>query len=91
MSNRMRNLLELINNRFGKEAVNIFRKYERLNMKICDLKNNRRFSLRCFSDDLIPVSLKLKNSVRTYKSDCIIHRAERGLLNERNRCINNTL
>ena len=55
------------------------------------LKNHRRFSLRCLSDDLIPVSLKLKNNVRAYKSNCIIHRAERCLLNERIRGINNTL
>ena len=43
------------------------------------------------SNDLIPVSLKLKNNVRTYKSDCILHRAERCLLNKRIRGINNTL
>ena len=79
----MRNLLVLINERHGKEAITIFRKYERLNMKICDFKNHKRFTLRCLNDDLIPVSLRLKNNVRTYRSDCIIHRAERSLLNER--------
>ena len=87
----MRNLLKLLNNRFGKEALAIFRKYENLDMKICDSKNHQRFSLKCLSDDLIPVSLKLKNIVRAHRSDCIIHRAERGLLNERIRSINNTL
>ena len=91
MTNRMRDLLDLINERHGKEAIAIFRKYERLNMKICNFKNHRRFSLRCLSDDLIPVSLRLKNNVRTYISDCIIHRAERSLLNERIRAVNNTL
>ena len=91
MSNRMRNLLKLINDRFGKAALTIFRKYESLNMKIFNFKNHQRFSLRCLSDDLIPVHLKLKNIVRTHKSDCIIHRAERGLLNERIRSINHTL
>ena len=91
MPNRMRNLLKLINDRFGKEALAILRKYEGLNIKICDYKNHWRFSLRCMSNDLVPVSLKLKNIVWTYKSDCIIHRAERSLLNERIRSINNTL
>ena len=91
MSNRMRNALVLINERFGKEALAIFRKYERLNMKICNFKNHRRFFLRCLGNDMIPVSLKLKNNVRTYKSDCIIHRAEIYLLKKRIRGINNTL
>ena len=88
MLNRIRNLLKLINEKFGKEALAIFRTYENLNIKICD---HQRFSLRCLSNDLIPVSLKAKNSLRTYKSNFIIHRAERGLLNERIRSINNTL
>ena len=91
MSNRMRNLLKLVNDRFGKEALTFFRKYESWNMKICKYKNHQRFSLRCLSNDLIPFSLKCKNIVRTYKSGCIIHTAERSLLNKRIREINNTL
>ena len=46
-------------------------------------KNHRRFSLRCLGNSIIPVSIRLKNNVRTYKSDCIIQKAERRLLNER--------
>ena len=40
---------------------------------------------------MTPVSLKLKNNIGTYKSNCIIHQAERKLLNERIRNINNTI
>ena len=40
---------------------------------------------------MTPVSLKLKNNIGTYKSNCIIHRAERKLLNKRIRNINNTI
>ena len=39
---------------------------------------------------MTPVSLKLKNNIRTYKSNCIIHQAEKKLLNERIRNINST-
>ena len=75
----------------GKKQSPYLGKYKNMNMQICDYKSNRRFSLRCFSNDLILVSLKLKNNLRTHKSDCIIHRAERSLLNERIRNINNIL
>ena len=33
-------------------------------------------NLRCLSKGMIPVNLKLKNTIRTYKSDCIIYQAE---------------
>ena len=40
---------------------------------------------------MIPVSLKLKKNIGTYKSNCIIHKAGRKLLNKRIRNINNTI
>ena len=56
-----------------------------------DFKNHRRFSLRCLSEDVIPVSIKLKSSSKTPKGQYIIRRAERALLTERIRSINNTI
>ena len=50
----------------------------------------RRFSLRCLGNGIIPVSIRLKNNVRTQRSD-IIQRAKRSLLNERIREVNITL
>ena len=41
----MRNILDLINERHGKEVIAIFRKYERLNMKICNFKKITEDSL----------------------------------------------
>ena len=79
----MRNLIQIINREYGKEALAIFRKWENLNMKICNYKNHGRFSLRCLGNSIIPVSIRLKNNVRTQRSDSIIQRAERSLLNER--------
>ena len=60
-------------------------------MKICDYKNHKRFSLRCLGSGITLVSLKLRNTIRTHKSDCIIQKTERSLLNERVRNVNNTL
>ena len=59
-------------------------------MKICNYKNHRRFSLRCLGSGITLVSLKLKNIIRTHRSDCIIQKAERSLLKERVRNVNNT-
>ena len=47
--------------------------------------------LRCLGNGIIPVSIRLKNHVRTQRSDNIIQRAERSLLNERIREVNITL
>ena len=56
--------------------------------KVSNFKNHQRFSLRCLSQGVNPVSLRLKNLTRTKKGDGIIKRAEKQLLNERIRNIN---
>ena len=54
-------------------------------------QNHRRFSLRCLSIDVIPVSIRLKSNIKTPKGCHIIKKAEKALLNERIRSINNTI
>ena len=56
--------------------------------KVSDFKNHQRFSLRCLSQGVTPVSLRLKNLTRTQRGEGIIKRAERQLLNKRIRNIN---
>ena len=59
---------------------------------MADFANHRRFTLRCLAEDLVPVSICLKQNIRTPKGLQIIKKkAERALLNERVRSINNTL
>ena len=84
----MRKIPQLIDREYGKETLTIYRKLEKIELKISVLKNHQRFLLR---KEVIPVGLKLKNIIRTQKGDCIIHKAERKLLNERIRNINNTI
>ena len=60
-------------------------------MKMCDYENHRRFLLRCLGNGIIPVSIRLKNHVRTQRSDNIIHKAERSLLNQKIQEVNITL
>ena len=54
-----------------------------MEMKMVDFQNHRRFTLRCLSKDLIPVSIKLKTTVKTPKGIYIVRKAERMLMNER--------
>ena len=56
--------------------------------KVSDFKNHRRFSLRCLSKGVTPVSLRLKNLTRTQRGEGIIQKADKQLLNERIRNIN---
>ena len=79
----MRMLPNIIEQEIGKDTLELYRKMERIELKISSYKNHQRFLLRCLSKRVIPVSLKLKNNIRAYKSDCIIYQAERRLLNER--------
>ena len=55
----MRNIPQLISKELRKEVLAIFRKFESLNMKICDYNNHQIFSLKCLSKDMTAVSLKL--------------------------------
>ena len=72
----------------GKNTISIFRNWEKMEGKVSNFQNHRRFLLRCLSQEVIPVSLRLKNLTRTQKGDGIIKRAEKQLLNERIRNIN---
>ena len=56
-----------------------------------DFANHQRFTLRCLAEDLVPVSIHLKQNIRTPKGLQIIRKTERALLNERVSSINNTL
>ena len=58
---------------------------------MADFGNHQRFTLRCLDYRFIPVSCRLKNSIRTPRNYDIIRRAERQLMNERVRNINSSL
>ena len=88
---RMRSLHLHIKSEYGIENVRLFWQWERLECKMADFHNYKRFLLRCLSADLISVSIRLKSNIRTPKGCSIMRRAERDLLNVRIRSINNTI
>ena len=82
-SNRMRNLHKLIleNNRI--EVLRLFRDWEKLQFRECDYKNHRIFTHRCLHNDLVPVSIKLKSTLRSERARKILRSAEKQLLQTR--------
>ena len=89
--NKVRSLHCHLRVKYGMESVELFCKWEFLVKIISDYQNHRRFTLRYIKADITPISCKLKNPVKTLKSHHIIHRAEKQLLHERVRNINNIL
>ena len=91
MTNRMRSIHMKLSEEYGRENVKIFCRWEKYERKMANFANHRRFTLRCLSKGLVPVSICLTKNIRTPRGLQIIKRAERALMNERIRSINNTL
>ena len=93
MENRMRSLHMKLYQEYDREIVKNFCQWEKLEKKMADFANHRSSTLRCLAEDLIPVSIRLilKQNIKTPRGLQIIRKAERALLNERIRLINNTL
>ena len=87
----MRNLHSHITTEYDGESRELFRCLERIQLKMADFQNHRRFTLRCLDEEVIPVSIKLKSQVKTPKGLQIIRKAEIALINKRVRAINNTI
>ena len=87
----MRNLHAFIKQEFGEESVLKLHLWEKTEKKMADFQNHRRFTIKCLKNNIIPVSIKLKTSIFTKKANEIIRRAERQLLNECVRTINNMI
>ena len=84
----MRSLIQVLEQKYGKNSIAIFKNWEKIEGKVSNFKNHQRFSLRCLSQGVTPVGLWLKNLTRTQRGEGIIKRAEKQLLNERIRNIN---
>ena len=60
----------------GKENVKIFCQCEKIERKMANFTNHKRFTQRCLKEDLVPVSLRLTNNIRTPKGFQIIRRMQ---------------
>ena len=87
----MRNLHHIILEENGFDALHLFRDWEKLQLKASDYKNHRIFTLKCIHKELVPVSIKLKPTLRTDRAKKIIRTAERYLQQARVKVINSIL
>ena len=84
----MRNLHQILLQEDGIEARHLFRLWEKLWLRASEYKNHRIFTLRCIHNDLIPVSIKLKSTLRSARANKILRKAEKELLQTRVKSIN---
>ena len=87
----MRNLHKIILEQHGMEALQLFKDWERIQIRDCEYRNHRIFTLRCITKGLVPVSIKLRTTIRTEKARKIIRKVERHLLQARVKSINSLL
>ena len=73
----MRNLHLIILQEYGLEVWYLFSDWEMLWLRESDYKNNRIFTLRCLHKDLVPVSIRLKSTLKTDRANKIIRKAEK--------------
>ena len=87
------NMISDLRTKYGEDSVRTFRKWEIIVKKMVDYRNHRRFMFKCIKASITPVSCKLKNPLchKTSRSYQIIHKAEKHLLYECIRNINNIL
>ena len=84
----MRNLHNILLQEDGIEARRLFRLWEKLKIRASDYRNHRIFTLRCLHSDLIPVSIKLKSTIKSTRAKQILRKAEKELLQARIKSIN---
>ena len=84
----MRNLHNILLQEDGIEVRCLFRLWDKLRLRSSDYKNHRIFTLRCLHNDLIPVSIKLKSTIKSTRAKQILKKAEKELLQARIKSIN---
>ena len=87
----MRNLYKFILLNYGIELLRLLRDWERFQLRQCNYKNHRIFTLRCIHSELVPVSIKLKSTFKSERAKKILRMAEKQLLQTRLKSINSLL
>ena len=89
--NRMRNLHKFILENYGIESLRLLRDWERFQIRQCNYKNHRIFTLRCIHSELVAVSIKLKSTLKSERVRKILRTGEKQLLQTRLKSINSPL
>ena len=74
-TNKFSNLFSHLKDKYGGGSVTLLRNREFIVKKMADYRNHRMFTLRCIKTGITPVNCRLKNSLNSYQSCHVIHRA----------------
>ncbi|XP_035671873.1 uncharacterized protein LOC118412922 [Branchiostoma floridae] len=75
----------------GQTTVKKIRELESQQKKLARHRNHLVYNLRCKDESITPPSLRLKTGIRTRNAKDIIHKAEKALVRERIRVVNNKI
>ena len=89
--NWMRNLHKFILKHYGIGSLRLLRDWEKCQLRQCDFKNHGIFTLRCMYSELVPVSIRLKSTLKSERAKKILRTAEKQLLQTRLKSINSLL
>ena len=81
----MRNLHKYVKENYRLEALQLLQLWEKSILRDCNYRNHRRFTLRCISKDIVPVSVRLRSACSKISQGAgkIIEKAEKQLLQDR--------
>ena len=85
------NLFNDLRKDYGQSTVKTVRDYETIERKIARHRNHLVYTLRCKDENVIPPSLKIKSPINTSRARDIVNKAQKALVRERIRVINNKL
>ena len=87
----MRNLHKFILENYGIGLLRLLRDWEKYQLRQCNFKNHRIFTLRCIHSELVPVSIRLKSTLKSERAKKILRTAEKQLLQTQLKSINSLL
>ena len=93
IDHRMINLHNYIKGKYGQEALNQLQLWKKDMIRLSDYRNYRIFTFRCISNNLVPVSVRLKSTHSKLSQGArrILEMVEKQLLQDMIRCINKTI
>ena len=87
----MRNLHKFILENYRIGSLKLLRDWEKFQLRQCNFKNHRIFTLRCIHSELVPVSIRLKSTLKSERAKKILRTVEKQLLQTRLKSINSLL
>ena len=87
----MRNLHKFILENYRIGLLRLLTDWEKFQLRQCNFKNHRIFTLRCIHSEIVLVSIRLKSTLKSERAKKLLRTAEKQLLQTRLKSINSLL